>query len=177
MALLIFNKGGDFDVTATATTGTDLVITLSSGAKSESYTVAGGANVTATATSFVATHAQAIADTWKIFTSNSAGVITFEGVADVSFAVTGGTLGSADVTTEVSVDPLQIAQVLVASATSLTLNMNANVLPSGSDVGTITLVSAADRKKFYDKYAAAVEAAQNGAPFVDINLGCKAVFA
>jgi len=175
MALLIFNKGGDFDVTATATTGTDLVITLSSGAKSESYTVAGGANVTATATSFVSTHAQAISDTWKIFTSNAAGVLTFEGVDDVSFSVTGGTLGSADVTTERSVDPLQLTQVLVASATSLTLNYNPSTVTA--DVGTITFVSAADRKKFYDKYAAAVEAAGNGAPFIDINLGCKAVFA
>lgn len=177
MSLLIFNKGGDFDITATATTGTDFVVTISAGAKSESYTTAGAASAAATATAFVAAHAQDIADTFKMYLSNSSAVLTFEGVRDCGFAVSGGTLGSADVTTELSVDVDQVAQILVASATSLTVNMNANVLPSASDVGTLTFVSAADRKAFMDKFNAAKFASKNGAGMVDLDLACKAVFA
>lgn len=177
MSLLIFNKGGDFDITATATTGTDFVVTISAGAKSESYTTAGAGTATATATAFVSEHGQDIADTWKIFTSSSSAVVTFEGVRDCGFGVAGGTLGSADVTTELSVDVDEVAQVLVASATSLTVNMNAGVVPAASDVLTLAFISAADRKAFMDKFNTAKFASKNGAGSVDLDLACKATAA
>lgn len=177
MALLTLNKGGDFDITATATTGTDFVVTISAGSKSISYTTAGAGTAAATATAWLAAHAQDIADTWKIYTSLSTATLTFEGVNGVSFGVAGGTLGSADLTTEFSVDVNEVAQVLVASAISLTLNMNANVVPSASDVITLTFVSAKDRKKFQDKFNAAKFASKTGAGSVDLNLACKATAA
>lgn len=177
MSLLILNKGGDFDITATATTGTDFVVTISAGAKSESYTTAGAGTAAGTASAFVSEHAQDIADTWKIYLSASSAVLTFEGVRDCSFGVSGGTLGSADLTTELSVDVDEVAQILVASATSLTVNMNANVVPAASDVLTLAFVSAADRKKFLDKYNAAKFASKNGAGMVDLDLACKATAA
>lgn len=177
MALLTLNKGGDFDITATATTGTDFVVTISAGSKSISYTTAGAGTVAGTASAFVSAHAQDIADTWKIYLSAAAAVLTFEGVNGVSFGVAGGTLGSADLTTEFSVDVNEVAQVLVASAISLTLNMNANVVPSASDVITLAFVSAKDRKKFQDKFNAAKFASKTGAGSVDLNLACKATAA
>lgn len=174
MSLLVFNEGGDFDVSATATTGTDLVITISSGSKTIAYTTAGLASTTLTAAAFVSDHGQAISDTWQTFVSSAVAVITFEGISETSFAVTGGSLGSPNVATEFSVDPLQIAQILVATATTLTLNMNANVVPSASDVLTLTFVSSADRKKFKDVYNRAITSAISGGGVSTVDIGCKA---
>jgi hypothetical protein len=174
MALIILNEGGDFDVNATATTGTDLVVTINAGSKSISYTTAGAGTTTATAAAFVAQHGQSIADTWKMYVSSAVAVITFEGVSGATFGVTGGTLGSANPATELSIDADQIAQILVASATSLTLNMNANVTPAASDVITLAFISAADRKKFTNRYNA-IKNASSG--LIALDLACKATAA
>lgn len=171
MALLTLNEGGDFDVTATATTDTDLVVTINAGSKSVSYTTAGAATATATATAFVAAHGQDIADIWKIYVSSASAVLTFEGVSGATFGVTGGNLGSANPATEFSVDANQIAQILVASATGLTLNMNANVTPAASDVITLAFISAADRKKFNNRYNS-IKNSSSG--LIALDLACKA---
>lgn len=180
MSLLLFNKGGNAAITVTATNdpATDLVVTISlGGSRSASFTTAGGADATATATAFVAAHAQALADTYGIIATSAAAVVTLSGIGELSVSATGASGVTFDATSELSFGVEHIVSTAVASATSITVNLDAAASPAASDVVTLLFASEADRKKFVGEMQDIVRRSERGQGVIEFGVAARATAA
>lgn len=178
MSLLLFNKGGNAAITVTATTGTNLVVTISLGGnRTESFTTAGAGTVAGTATAFVNQHAQTLADTFGIVATSSAAVITLSGIGELSVSATGVSGVVLSATSELSFDIDDVVNTAVASATSITVNLDATAAPSTSDVITLLFVSAGDRKKFTQEWQEAKRRSVRGQGVIEFGVAARATAA
>lgn len=170
MAIVRFNKGGSQPVTVSATTGTNLTITVNGRA----YTTAGQGTATATAAFFVSEHGASLASEFGIFVSSATTTLTLNGIGDTLILVSsGGSLGSADLTTERGVEFNFMLQYVVASATSITVNLNTSSFDSSADVLTMTFLSSKDRSAFIPALQKVLSAQETGKAIIDCPIVCS----
>ena len=168
---IIFNSGGSLEVTPAD--GSDLSVTLSLGGKSKTFTEAFDTDVATTITNFVASNAQNIADEFGVYVGGTETVLELFTVDGLSVTSVNATVGSLTATTEFFQPINGIGQVLVASASSLTINLIAGEIPAASDVLTVAFVSELDRKKFEDRYREIVRASLRGEGLIKLGIANK----
>lgn len=173
MAIVRFNTGGSQAITVSATTGTDLVVTIDG----RSFTTAGQGAAADTATLFVSQHASDIAKQFGIFCSSSSTTLTLNGINKAVVTVTGGSLGSADLTTELGVDFNFMLLYKVASATSITVSLNASSFAAAEDVLTLTFLNSTDKTNFIGNIQKILGAQESGQAVVDSPVVCSATLA
>lgn len=172
MSIVRFNIGGSQPITVSATTGTNLTVVLNG----REFTTAGQGTAADTATLFVNQYKVLLAEQFGVYTSSSSTTLTLNGVKDIYITVSsGGSLGSADKTTEYGVDYNFMLQYAVASATQITFNLNASSFPTASDVMTIDFLSESDRNNFIPFLQKILESQENGKAFMESPVVCSAV--
>ena len=173
MAIVRFNKGGSQPITVSATTGTNLTVSING----RQYITAGQGTAAETAAFFVSEHGASLASEFGIFASSATTTLTLNGIGDTIVLVpSGGSLGSADLTTERGVEFNFMLQYVVASANSITVNLNTSSFDASADVLTLTFLSSKDRVAFIPALQKVLSAQETGKAIVDSPIVCSVVW-
>jgi|AntRauTorcE11897_2_1112592.scaffolds.fasta_scaffold51496_2 hypothetical protein len=174
MSIVRFNKGGKQVVTSTTTNTTPLTVLI----EGRSYSTVGQSSANNTAAFFVAENFEAIASEFGIFISVSSAEITFSGISSNYISVTsGGSIATADTSTELGVEFNFMVQYKVGSATTIAVNLNSSSFSTDTDVLNLTFGSAKDKEAFINNFQLILDSQESGKSIVDSPIICSAALA